>query len=173
MSTILLEIGYHTNLQSTHVLTFHTHLGKVSLDASSCRSRFLLLLPASQQHHPSLSNNPSLYNFSPALIHKMPPTLSMYCIGKYVEMAKSTCDISWESLSVMKKFMECCDCVPRSTGRVSWNSQWKNQELSFGAMHLTTTVTLPFESFIDLNLSQKVSAMVCFHCLSRECNQHI
>ena len=36
-----------TQNKHVRVLTFHTRLGKVSHGASSCRSRFLLLLPAS------------------------------------------------------------------------------------------------------------------------------
>ena len=49
----------------------------------------------------------------------------------------------------MISFTECSDCAPRSTGRASWNNPRKNQDLSFGAMYLTTTVTFPFESFTE------------------------
>ena len=103
---------------------------------------------------------------SPALINRVPPTSSMYCIEK---IAKSTCDISCESPSVMISFTECSYCAPRSTtGRASWNSQRKNQDLSVGG-NVPDNHSKPFH----LNLSQKVSAMVCFHCLSQECHRRI
>ena len=175
MSTTPLEIGYHTNLQSRHVLTFHTLLGKVPRGASSCRSRFLLLSPASLQHHPSLFNNLNLYNFISSLDQQGATHIEyvLHCqkLTKYVGMANtSTCDISWESPSVMTSFTECNDCAPRSIGRASWNNQWKKQHLSFGAMHVTTTVTFPFKSFTESITSQRSAFIACLVSAINTCN---
>ena len=64
-------------------------------------------------------------------------------------LMNSIWDISWESPSVMISFTEWRDSSPRRPGRASWNNHRKNQDLSFGAKHLTTTVTFPFESFTE------------------------
>ncbi len=151
MTTILLEIGYHTNIQSKHVLTFHTCLGKVSLGASSCWSKFLFLSPTSLQHHPSLSDNPRLYNFVSSLVQQ--GATHIQDVQHWQNMWR------WQSQLVIflgshrQSWLVSQNVVivhqPRSTGRASWKSQRKNQYLSFGAMHLTTTVTIPIESFTE------------------------
>ena len=113
-------------------------------------SRFLWLSPASLQQHPSLSNNPGLYNFVSSLDRQGTTHIEYILRWQNMRRWQSQLVTFLRSLapSVMISFMECSDCSPRRTGRASWNNQRKNQDLSFGAMHLTAApVTFPFESF--------------------------
>ena len=159
----------HVAFQITS-LTLCILLWNLPLSASSCTASFELLSPDFWLHLSFPSESLNLYILVASLdeqdaIHS---DYKLHWQNMLQCHSQPGCAISWESPSVMTSLTNDNVWVPKSTWRASWNHQRNNQDLSFGAKHLTTTITFPPEPLTE---SVSKGLLSLFISLSHRCKE--